>query len=1069
MKIRHEINIINISVSGSSSSSAIVQLDTTQYVNPTYYFEVVANSLTGASNAKLNTVGGVTDSTITLDTSGTVLRQRSASFTPSASVVEYKVASSGISTNIRAARIIIIEDVTTLTSSEEQIEIGMNKTGLTSTTATKVPPDTTLTKYWLYTAANWDGTKTFYAEVTYLMASSKSSGTFVLQEDDGSFASWTDKITIVSAGVATVATRVRSTAFTPTTGRHYRIAYLVASSKSAASIFSAKIIVNQLGNFPTTNLLAYYKYSENTGSSVGDTSGNARTGTWNGTLGGQWTTGLIDTAGNFNGSNNYVNVPNFSNLIVGVNTLTLNVWAYSNNITSNGHMQIAGLRNGDTDDSFYINQLSNSGNLEFRFRNSSGVAGTIQVNSVMPLQTWTMFTLVYDGSTLYTYVNGVFKSSTAASGSFGNNSEPFRMGAGSVGAADNFFNGKIDEVGFWSSALPQSTITSLYKTGTGFQYTTATFTLLESQYLILNTADSGTGAQSYFQGVDITEWTGITTIYKHAIDSDNASNSAKLVSGIFDFTNTTVTGANQQISSAYNADEFGTTTTDVNVINSTGVIAASRIIVAATATSNTTTPQTITGVARITKVVPHTITGKGDILKATLKTITGISRIGLVTPQTITGTSRITKVVLQTVTGKADIAKTTSQTVTGRGRITTTVTKTITGTANITVPTPQTILGKSRITTTESQLITGKGRITVTSTQAITGKSRLQITTLQVVTGISRVTNVVPQLITGVSRITASTSQIITGKADILKATLKTVTGISRITNVIPQIVTGKADILKATSQTITGKGRITETLTQAVVGVSRIEVSVTKTVQGISRVQKSGTQDITGVSAIVSNDTTTTKNISGLSRIEVSTSQIVTGISRITNIVLKTVTGKSRITAATTKIIVGISRVEVSTTKIVQGVSRVQKSVTRTITGVAAIIIADTTETQNISGVSRITTIDSRTISGKARITTITPQTISGTADILKSTQKTLNGISRITTTTTKTVSGTSRITLITTKDMTGISNISKTTVKAITGKAQILSTIVAPESDIVFVDGKPALKIFKDFYIML
>jgi hypothetical protein len=118
----------------------------------------------------------------------------------------------------------------------------MKMTGLTSTTFVSVVPNSTLTKYWKYTAANLDGAKTFYWEVTALSASSKSVYNFVLQEDNGSFGSWTDVSTISNSNATAV--RTRST-FTPTDGRNYRIAYNVASSKSAASIYNAKIIVNQ--------------------------------------------------------------------------------------------------------------------------------------------------------------------------------------------------------------------------------------------------------------------------------------------------------------------------------------------------------------------------------------------------------------------------------------------------------------------------------------------------------------------------------------------------------------------------------------------------------------------------------------------------------------------------------------------------------------------------------------------------------------------------------------------------------------------------------------------------------
>jgi hypothetical protein len=69
--------------------------------------------------------------------------------------------------------------------------------------------------------------------------------TIVLQQDDGSFANWTDKVTIVDAGNAGNPTRVRSSSFTPTSGRNYRIAVKEGYSGAVHAIYNAKIIIDQ--------------------------------------------------------------------------------------------------------------------------------------------------------------------------------------------------------------------------------------------------------------------------------------------------------------------------------------------------------------------------------------------------------------------------------------------------------------------------------------------------------------------------------------------------------------------------------------------------------------------------------------------------------------------------------------------------------------------------------------------------------------------------------------------------------------------------------------------------------
>src|SRR5258705_107316 len=102
----------------------------------------------------------------------------------------------------------------------------------------------------------YNGTVTYYFEVIGKRATTATArlrrkgtgtGTVKLQEDNGSFGSWADKVTIVSAGTAATATRVRSASFTPVSGRNYRIVTQNSSSMGSLSIYNAKIIVDQTG------------------------------------------------------------------------------------------------------------------------------------------------------------------------------------------------------------------------------------------------------------------------------------------------------------------------------------------------------------------------------------------------------------------------------------------------------------------------------------------------------------------------------------------------------------------------------------------------------------------------------------------------------------------------------------------------------------------------------------------------------------------------------------------------------------------------------------------------------
>ncbi len=529
-QVRQEINILDAVLTatsgGTATSNEIVQVDTTQYINPKYYFEIVADStLSITDTVTLRQKGTATDDatcTIPLGTTSAT-RIRSSSFIPgttldvAAGQTEYVVfinTSTGANTSVKAARIIVIDNPTTITSTETQIEVGgQGGTTYTSTTAVAL----TNPKYWLYTAANWNGTIAFYAEVTYKTASSNTA-TITLQEDNGSFASWADKVTIVSATSSTTATRLRSASFTPTNGRNYRIAVKSSTTKSSVTIYNAKVIVDQ-----SPTIIDSYNLSNNDSifspSTTNTALGQSFTGN-GGTLGGViiGAQNQTATAGNVNaiiyattGTFGTSSVPTGAALATS-DTVNLTTWP------------------------------SRLGIVRFNFSGGNQITLTNATHYFLSIE----FTATLN--------IGVAVDSTAptAPGNFA--SRP-----SGVWTANN-----TEDMGFY--VLQTSTAPSQ----------------LEPQYLLLNTVNTSTGLQAYQTLVDKTEWSGVSLTGKHAIDSNNASNAAKLtdITASADVTSSTVTGANQQISGNIWANITSGDQIDVNVTNSTGAIAASRIIVA---------------------------------------------------------------------------------------------------------------------------------------------------------------------------------------------------------------------------------------------------------------------------------------------------------------------------------------------------------------------------------------------------------------------------------------------------------------------------------------------------------
>lgn len=422
--------------------------------------------------------------------------------------------------------------------------------------------------------------------------------------------------------------------------------------------------------------------------------------------------------------------------------------------------------------------------------------------------------------------------------------------------------------------------------------------------------------------------------------------------------------------------------------------------------SDTTTTQTILGMARITATTLRTILGKADILKATTQTITGLARItksvsqtiqGLAritasTSRTITGLARITASTSRTILGKASILRSTAQTITGLARIEKSASQTIQGLARVTASTLRTIQGLARITTTTTRTITGKADILKSTTQTITGLARVEKSVTQTITGLARITASTAQTIAGKARITISTSRTIQGLARITTSTAQTIAGISRITATTARTISGKAAILRTTSQTIDGLARIALITTQDILGKARITASTSRTIQGLARIEKSVAQTISGRARITAQAVQT---ILGKARIQISTSRTIQGISRITSATVRTIAGKARITATTLQTITGVAVITNGTQRIITGMARITVSVSRTILGRARISVSTT---RNILGKASISdTITTRNITGKADIKATTARTITGKAAIGMTTTRTITGMARI------------------------------------------------------------------------
>jgi hypothetical protein len=203
-------------------------------------------------------------------------------------------------------------------------------------------------------------------------------------------------------------------------------------------------------------MVAYYPFCGN----ANDGSTNANNGTVNGATLTADRYGNLNSAYSFNGSSNFIQVPNSTSL-QNINEITISAW-----IDINAWYQSGG--NGYFPILHKSDQQGQYGKYALTIKDNGGIShlGSQENGFSFPswnLSNWQHVVLVISNNTNKIYVDGNMVSD-APSGVFPNSfSEtlPLIIGMDKPGLIE-YANGKIDDIGIWNRALSQQEITNLY-------------------------------------------------------------------------------------------------------------------------------------------------------------------------------------------------------------------------------------------------------------------------------------------------------------------------------------------------------------------------------------------------------------------------------------------------------------------------------------------------------------------------------------------------------------------------------------------------------------------------------
>ena len=224
--------------------------------------------------------------------------------------------------------------------------------------------------------------------------------------------------------------------------------------------FDGNIYYGPEKQFNSSNLVAYYPFSGN----ANDESGNANHGTVNGAILTTDRFGNLESAYEFNGIDNFVQVANSSSLDITTNELSINMWLYNNNPGSSNLWK--GISKGGYDVGngyeliFTNDPTNNNGNLSLNIGGGGYFMGNF--NSYNNL--WIMITGTFNNGVGKIYINGIEQSKTQQ-GTINLVSSTSDLFIGKRNPANNydgFVKGKIDDLRIYQSALSEAQILKLY-------------------------------------------------------------------------------------------------------------------------------------------------------------------------------------------------------------------------------------------------------------------------------------------------------------------------------------------------------------------------------------------------------------------------------------------------------------------------------------------------------------------------------------------------------------------------------------------------------------------------------
>jgi len=156
-------------------------------------------------------------------------------------------------------------------------------------------------------------------------------------------------------------------------------------------------------------------------------------------------------------SSDYLQVPNTTDFDFGTGDFTWSLW-----INYETHVNYSGLLVTGTSNSEYRLKFQTSGQILY-MQNADGDSQVADLGTNITGTGWHHLCLVRSSGTITTYLDGSAVDTDSRTGNVNSNGNDLLIGRN----GSSYFNGLIDEVGIWNTALTSTQVESIYDaTGT---------------------------------------------------------------------------------------------------------------------------------------------------------------------------------------------------------------------------------------------------------------------------------------------------------------------------------------------------------------------------------------------------------------------------------------------------------------------------------------------------------------------------------------------------------------------------------------------------------------------------